>query len=388
MNASSMDIITIRGAPGSGKTLVSKCLAARYPQGVRIEVDSLRAMVISVDWTNQAEHSSILSLSTGLVLGFLKRGFRPVIVVDTFSGNKLESFLADLRSADGLLDVRSFALVTAPAVLRSRVEGRPADQFKDLGVCEKLNADVPKHAQPLERIIDNSHLTPEETAEEMFRWCQNPGAIDGVRREPMHPDLGRRPATRLSGTEQFHDHGAPLGFDVLGFWQWSASDLLSNTMRGIVAEYIVAQALGVPHKDVRIEWAAHDLKTAGGVRVEVKSASYLQSWAQQKPSTISFSTRMTRGWDPETNGISPAPRHHADVYVLALLAHQDKSTVDPLDVSQWAFYVLPTRTLEEQAGNPQSVTLGALERLGCRSVPFAGLRAAVEAATRTLSGQQ
>lgn len=165
MTSFAPDVLVIRGAPGSGKSQAAKCLAARLGKGARIEVDTLRAMVIPVDWTNQAEHISVLSLATGLVSAFLGLGHRPVIVVDTFSGNKLVRFLAELRALHSGLEVRLFAIVTAPAVLRDRVASRPADQFKDIGICEKLNSDVVRHLQPGERLIDNSALTPEETVD-------------------------------------------------------------------------------------------------------------------------------------------------------------------------------------------------------------------------------
>ena len=33
-------------------------------------------------------------------------------------------------------------------------------------------------------------------------------------------------------------------------------------------------------------------------------------------------------------------KRHSDVYVFALLAHLDQRTINPMDVSQWRFYVL------------------------------------------------
>jgi predicted kinase len=165
MNAATYDVIVICGAPGVGKSQTAKCLATRLGKGVRIEVDALRAMVIPVEWTNQAEHVGVLSLASGLVAGFLKLGHRPVIVVDTFSGDKLVAFLRELRSQQAELEAGVFALVATPEVLRVRVKGRPRDQFNDIDICEKLNADVVKHLQPGEHLIDNSSLTPQKTAD-------------------------------------------------------------------------------------------------------------------------------------------------------------------------------------------------------------------------------
>ena len=53
-------------------------------------------------------------------------------------------------------------------------------------------------------------------------------------------NLDRVTVTRKSGRERFHDGTADLGYDLLTFWQWSSSDLLSNSMRGVLAEYLVS----------------------------------------------------------------------------------------------------------------------------------------------------
>ncbi len=77
-----------------------------------------------------------------------------------------------------------------------------------------------------------------------------------------------------TGSEPFRNGDVLLSQTLLGFWRWAASDLVSNTLRGILAEYIVACALDLP-QEVRVEWDAFDLKTAQGLKIEVKSAAYL-----------------------------------------------------------------------------------------------------------------
>ena len=125
---------------------------------------------------------------------------------------------------------------------------------------------------------------------------------------------------------------------VSSFGQRSASDLAGNALRGLLAEYLVSRAVAAPAA-VRTEWDACDLVTAGGVRVEVESAAYLQRWAQRAPSAIVLDVAAKRGWDAATNTSAPAPCRSADVYVFALLAHRAKATLDPLDLTQWQFYV-------------------------------------------------
>ena len=193
----------------------------------------------------------------------------------------------------------------------------------------------------------------------------------------MNSNLGQLKATRKTGDEPFHYGMKNLQFDVLSFWRWSVSDLLSNATRGILAEYIVARALGIGEDDLRDEWAAYDLKTQDGTKVEVKASAYLQSWFQKKLSTITFLTKKTRAYDPETGAYSDVLVRQADVYVFALLAHKDKSTVDPLDIAQWQFYVLPTCVLNERIRSQHSIALTTLKGLAGESVLFSGLKDAV-----------
>jgi len=168
---------------------------------------------------------------------------------------------------------------------------------------------------------------------------------------------------RLVGNEPFHDLASPLGFDLLSFWQWASSDLVSNATRGILAEYLVAQALGIAADGVREEWAAYDLETPDGTRIEVKSAAYVQSWQQRRLSQISFRVSKTLAWDRYSNRYGSEPKRHADVYVFALLAHKEQETLNPLDVSQWEFFVLPTVVLDKRERSQHSITLPSLRRL-------------------------
>lgn len=188
---------------------------------------------------------------------------------------------------------------------------------------------------------------------------------------------------RSTGSESFHITGSPLGMDVLGYWRWAYSDLLSNAARGKLAEYIVACALGASG-GVRIDWDAYDLRTPEGWKVEVKSAAYWQSWPQKKPSTILFRIPRTRGWKAEDNSYFDEPTRAADVYVFAVLVHMDKATIDPLDIAQWDFYVLPTAVLEAKCPAQKSIALSSLRLLDPIETRFDGLCAAVAHAAEPL----
>lgn len=206
-----------------------------------------------------------------------------------------------------------------------------------------------------------------------------------VERKQVTSDLERITAATKTGTERLHDGDDDLGFDLLSFWQWSVSDLVSNVTRGVLAEYIVARALDAVGA-VRDEWAAFDLLTPTGIKVEIKSAAFVQTWHQNRLSRITFGTSKTRAWDPDTGRLSPEAKRHAHVYVFAILAHKDKSTIDPLNIAQWEFFVLPTPVLDKRIRSQHSITLPSLKRLCGEPVQYSVLRAAVEAAAAGRNG--
>ena len=203
--------------------------------------------------------------------------------------------------------------------------------------------------------------------------------------------LGRLRVAPRTGDEPLHANGLPLGPRLGDFWRWSASDLVSNVARGVFAEFLVAHALGIDTSGVRDGWAAFDLVTPDGIRVEVKSAAYVQSWWQRRLSPITFSVRRTRAWSADTGFMAAEAMRQADVYVFSLLAHADKTTIDPLNVDQWRFFVVATAVLNARTRSQHSITLNTLRRItpelrlaevaravaaaaaGCRGAPSFGL---------------
>ena len=174
----------------------------------------------------------------------------------------------------------------------------------------------------------------------------------------------------------FTQKGKPTSFSVLDFWVWMASDVLNNTLRGMVAEYIVSQATGA-YTSVRVEWDPVDITTPEGIKIEVKSSAYLQSWPQKRLSAISFNIAKKRPWNPETNQYGETQVRSADVYVFCVLAHLDGQTVNPLELTQWEFYILPTSTLDSSLGNQKTVSLSRLKELGAVALGYDQIRNAV-----------
>ncbi len=183
-----------------------------------------------------------------------------------------------------------------------------------------------------------------------------------------------------TGQELLSYYREPLNFCLSDFWKWSSSDILSNATRGRFAEFIVATATNIDTTIVDeeySEWNSFDLKTPTGIKLEIKTSAYLQSWGQEKLSEIKFSIKETQYWDIRTNKYYRPKIRHADVYVFCLLHHKDKQTVDPLNLNQWDFYILATKQLNDHMGRKDSIRLKPLQNLTNR-VTYENLNAEVK----------
>lgn len=170
MTNTDIDIIILKGAPASGKSQTAKCLATFYPKGVRLEVDNLRNMVITPNWKNQSEHINILALSAKVVLEFLKLGFQPILVVDTFSGDKLLNYLNDLYQVDPKLNIKIISLIVDTPEMTTRVQNRESWEFKDLDICLRLNEDVRRLKLKNEFQVNTTGRQAKETSEIIFKY--------------------------------------------------------------------------------------------------------------------------------------------------------------------------------------------------------------------------
>lgn len=181
---------------------------------------------------------------------------------------------------------------------------------------------------------------------------------------------------RKTGTEPIIKNQDKIS-DLLSFWQWAYSDLVGNTERGALAEYLVACALGI-NKNCRTSWDKYDLISSEGVTIEVKTSGYLQTWEQNKLSSIQFGISETFGWDSITNTYAVTKERQARVYIFCVHKHDFKETVNPLDISQWDFYILPTEILNQRAKSQRTVSLNALISFGAIKCEYDNLRTEID----------
>lgn len=180
--------------------------------------------------------------------------------------------------------------------------------------------------------------------------------------------------SKLIGSEQFKNVGQKK-FSVLDFWQYGFSNLNSNVLRGALAEFIVENALKENTElEVRNPWGDYDVLYKGK-KIEVKCCSYIQDWDQSKLTTIQWSGLKARELYyseavTKFSELNKPADYKSDIYVLALLKHQEHSTLDILDMDQWCFYVLTKEKLRELSKDRASISLARIEKFNTKPVSF------------------
>lgn len=92
-----------------------------------------------------------------------------MILIDTFSGDKVDGFLNAFRSEAP--DRRVFVAVVHASenVLRKRVLNRDADGFRDVAIALSINHEAVRDARPFELLLDSSNLSPTDVADAILR---------------------------------------------------------------------------------------------------------------------------------------------------------------------------------------------------------------------------
>lgn len=177
-----------------------------------------------------------------------------------------------------------------------------------------------------------------------------------------------------TGDEHFTFDGMPTNHLVSDFWSWFSSDLLNNITRGILAEYIVSNALGIDTSGMRQSWEPFDI-SFNEKKIEIKSSAYIQSWHKDgQLSAPIFGIAPTYSYD---NREVVKRSRKAALYIFCLLDCLNRNEIDPIKLEQWRFFVLPTTVLDERCGEQKSLTLNALKALNPTETTYETLKSVV-----------
>lgn len=202
------------------------------------------------------------------------------------------------------------------------------------------------------------------------RWIQ---MIDDERKS-------RDPAVRVQ--EQVRLKG--MNDDLTRFARWVSGDLTSNRMRGLFAEWLLADRLGlVDERSARVEWDMVDIRF-GNLAIEVKASGTRQQWSEVESSPRFSIAPQRTAWDANTNRTETrtSARRTADLYVFCLHRCSELTNTAVLDERNWQFWVVPTSRLDAALPTQKSIGLTGLSSLS----QGVGLDAAVEQIKRFASG--
>ncbi len=189
---------------------------------------------------------------------------------------------------------------------------------------------------------------------------------------------------RFVGNEKFIINGNPTEATIVSFWSWDYSELDSNIVRSVLAEYIVATALGItkePGEEYRQMWRPYDLMYQG-IRIEVKSASTIQTWETRHKGKHTFSIAPAKVPNEYGDYADDAPvQRNSDIYIFCLFEPDDENT-SPLNLNAWRFLVLPTHILNDMSLTQKTIGISSLMKLNPVECKYEKLKAIVDQCKR------
>jgi len=164
-------IFVLSGLQAAGKTTVAGLLARRFPRGVHVAGDGIRAMVVSglLDMTpdNPARAAEQLlcryEASIAVARVYHDAGFA-VVLEDVIVGGMALRFLELLPWPE----IHFVMLTPSLETVAKRELGRSKTAYGQAWSVQSLGAVLERETQVFGWWLDSSELTPEQTAERIF----------------------------------------------------------------------------------------------------------------------------------------------------------------------------------------------------------------------------
>jgi hypothetical protein len=123
--------------------------------------------------------------------------------------------------------------------------------------------------------------------------------------------------------------------------------LVTNNLRAIVVEAIVASVVDDRWQWCSADWAPYDFVHSDGTRLEVKQSAALQSWSAPgaPPSRSVFDIAPRKGYYHDAVKWISDPQRFADIYLFAHHPETVRDHADHRDPEQWNFYVIGAEEL-------------------------------------------
>lgn len=159
-------IIFINGSINAGKTTVAKILAKNVPKCARVEIDRLHEFI---DWLEIDQAVPINLENAALIISnFVRRGYN-VVVPYPLSQKDYEYMTKKLSDFAGQLYF--FTLAPKMKKVQADTKVRKISPWEHERIRHHYNSGIT--SPTFSKIIDNTHQTPEQTADEILSYLPN-----------------------------------------------------------------------------------------------------------------------------------------------------------------------------------------------------------------------
>lgn len=165
----------------------------------------------------------------------------------------------------------------------------------------------------------------------------------------------------MNGNEKFIINNNELEFSLLDLWQSKYSNIYN--MQEVIAEFIVEKALGIDKTQNTDYWTLYDILYRD-YRIEIKQTSYYHPWNEKgKISKVRrFGITMANS-NYETPEKENKFERQNDIYVFCLNTGESKVTSNPMNLNNWEFYIVRTKTINEQCGNNKTIGINKVRKI-------------------------
>ena len=162
----------------------------------------------------------------------------------------------------------------------------------------------------------------------------------------------------LTGYEKFTNNGEEVEMNLLDFWRFQYSNVWD--LQGDIAEFIVAKSLGIEVPHNRNGWCLYDIGYKG-YRIEVKQTSDWHSWNRDGYVQKTPRFGISKAYSIYQDSKSDYERQN-DLYVFCHLKGNDAKSANPMNLSAWDFYVIPTKLINDRCGDSKTISFSRVKK--------------------------
>lgn len=165
----------------------------------------------------------------------------------------------------------------------------------------------------------------------------------------------------MNGNEKFLFEDKELDFGILDFWKYKYSNIWN--MQEYIAEFLIEKALGLEKSQNTDSWTLYDIDYRSK-RIEIKETSYYHPWNEN--GNISnqrvFGITMANSSYEKPSQENKFERQN-DIYVFCLNIGKTREEANPMNITNWEFYIVPTKTINALCGKNKTISLGKVKSI-------------------------